>query len=137
GHSVIASRVAGAFRRAGRVGIADEIVKTMKGAGYNVRETDPFESGLSLTHINVGTPPIVGRIQALWETARPAVLEIFPKSPGVPENPDLYLSSVDEIYKSDAYHSLSIEGYSVTPELIERVRSGNWNPDENASDLAN
>jgi hypothetical protein len=28
---------------------------------------------------------------------------------------------------SDAYHSLSIEGYSVTPELIDCVRS-DWNP---------
>lgn len=30
------------------------------------------------------------------------------------------------IYQSDAYHSLSIEGYRVTPELIEQVRAGNW-----------
>jgi hypothetical protein len=34
----------------------------------------------------------------------------------------------------DAYHSLSIEGYKVTDELIEKVRSGNWQPDTNASD---
>ena len=27
---------------------------------------------------------------------------------------------------SDAYHSLSIEGYRVSPELIERVRRGSW-----------
>ena len=30
---------------------------------------------------------------------------------------------------ADAYHSLSIEGCRVSYELIERVRSGNWNPD--------
>ena len=30
---------------------------------------------------------------------------------------------------TDAYHSLSIEGYRVTPDLIEHVRSGNWNPE--------
>jgi len=29
---------------------------------------------------------------------------------------------------------LSIEGYSVTAELIERVRAGAWNPDENQAD---
>jgi hypothetical protein len=28
-----------------------------------------------------------------------------------------------DAYVTDAYHSLSIEGYRVTPELIERVRS--------------
>ena len=37
---------------------------------------------------------------------------------------------------ADAYHSLSIEGYRVTAELIEKVRGGNWNPDDNASDQA-
>ncbi|MFA3791314.1 hypothetical protein AB6T38_09365 [Aliiglaciecola sp. SL4] len=35
---------------------------------------------------------------------------------------------------TDAYHSLSIEGYRVTPELITRVRTGNWNPAQNADD---
>jgi Fic family protein len=38
------------------------------------------------------------------------------------------------VYVIDAYHSLSIEGYRVTPELIERVRSGLWNPDQNEAD---
>ena len=37
-------------------------------------------------------------------------------------------------YVTDAYHSLSIEGYRVSKELIERVRSGNWNPDVNEED---
>jgi hypothetical protein len=36
--------------------------------------------------------------------------------------------------QSDAYHSLSIEGYRVSPELIERVRSGTWNPDADSAD---
>jgi Fic family protein len=40
-------------------------------------------------------------------------------------------------YKSDAYHSLSIEGYSVTPELIEKVKAGNWNPQANEADRQN
>ena len=41
---------------------------------------------------------------------------------------------IEELYTSDAYHSLSIEGYRVSPELIERVRSGDWNPDDNEED---
>lgn len=44
------------------------------------------------------------------------------------------LKAADDIYVTDAYHSLSIEGYRVSPELIERVRSGEWDPDENADD---
>ncbi len=34
-----------------------------------------------------------------------------------------------EYNQSDAYHALSIEGYSVSAELIKRVRAGNWVPD--------
>lgn len=32
---------------------------------------------------------------------------------------------------TDAYHSLSIEGYRVSPALIEAVRGGTWNPERN------
>jgi Fic family protein len=55
----------------------------------------------------------------------------------LPTDQQRYLRFVEDIYKSDAYHSLSIEGYSVTPDLIDRVRTGNWNPDENHADREN
>ena len=48
GHSMIAGRLAGAFRNSGRGRIADEIVKTMAAAGYEVRESDPFTDKPSL-----------------------------------------------------------------------------------------
>ncbi len=41
---------------------------------------------------------------------------------------------MQEVYVTDAYHSLSIEGYRVSPALIERVRSGAWKPDANEQD---
>jgi hypothetical protein len=65
---------------------------------------------------------------------RGAIIETFPKAPGLPKNRDAYLRFVDEIYINDAYHSLSIEGYRVTSELIERVRSGTWDPDHHEGD---
>ncbi len=40
----------------------------------------------------------------------------------------MYLGQIDDVYISDAYHSLSIEGYRVSPDLIQRVRAGDWNP---------
>jgi fido (protein-threonine AMPylation protein) len=134
GRSVVAGRLAGAFRRIGRGGIADEIVSTMKSAGYVIRENDPFTPEQTFILLETAAPPIVGRLQALWEAARGTVIEAFPKAPGLPKKPADYLSFVDDIYTSDAYHSLSIEGYSVTPELIERVRSGAWNPKDNVAD---
>ena len=44
------------------------------------------------------------------------------------------MTHVQETYATDAYHSLSIEGYRVSPELIELVRSGNWSPDLDEND---
>lgn len=42
GHSVVAGRLAGAFRECGNPEAADQILATMKAAGYDVRETNPF-----------------------------------------------------------------------------------------------
>ena len=38
------------------------------------------------------------------------------------------------MFRTDAYHSLSIEGYRVTAELIERVARGDWNADTHKAD---
>jgi Fic family protein len=43
---------------------------------------------------------------------------------------DAYMQSVEDVYVTDAYHSLSIEGYRVSEELIVKVRDGTWNPDK-------
>ena len=137
GRSHFAGRLAGAFRRGGRAHIADEILATMKTAGYDVRETDPFKSDHTIAVMRPPPAPIVGRMQAMWDSMRGAVLESFPKVPGLPKNKKRYLRFVDDIYKSDAYHSLSIEGYSVTLPLIERVRVGNWDPDSRDDDRQN
>jgi fido (protein-threonine AMPylation protein) len=134
GHSIVAGRLAGAFRRLGRGDIADEITAALKAAEHSVRETDPFTERQSFGTLRAVTAPIVGRMQAMWQAMREPVIATFPKAPGLPENRGDYLRFVDEIYKSDAYHSLSIEGYSVTPELIDRVRSGGWNPDRHDPD---
>ena len=134
GHSTIAGRLAGAFRNNGRNAIADEILKTMAAAGYTVRETDPFADRPALALPSRQTSPYVNRIRLLWQKMREPVIASFPKAPGLPRNARAYMKGVDEAYVTDAYHSLSIEGYRVTPDLIERVRSGSWNPDGNQQD---
>lgn len=135
GHSIIAGRLAGAFRNIGNNRIADDIVKTMQAVGYDVRENDPFSDKLPLFESSRGVSPYVNRIKLMWQHMREPVLEYFPKAPGLPKDSQVYLKQVEEVFITDAYHSLSIEGYRVTPELIERVCSGNWNPDGNASDI--
>jgi fido (protein-threonine AMPylation protein) len=134
GHSTIAGRLAGALRNGGRDRLADEILETMTAAGFTVRESDPFTDRPEVVLSPREISPYVNRIRLLWGTMRGSVIEAFPKPPGLPRHPAGYLKRVEEAYVTDAYHSLSIEGYRVTPDLIERVRSGTWNPDMNAED---
>jgi fido (protein-threonine AMPylation protein) len=134
GHSTIAGRLTGAFRNNGRDAIANEMLKTMAAAGYDVRETDPFEDRPALTLPARETSPYVNRIRLLWQKMRGPIIERFPKAPGLPRNANVYMKGVEEVYVTDAYHSLSIEGYRVSTDLIERVRSGRWNPDGSEED---
>jgi len=136
GHSVIAGRLAGAFRNIGRADIAEEIVRTMKAAGYDVREHDPFAAVSPVLFTRREPSPGVNRLRLMWQNMRLSVLENFPRAPGMGRTQSAadYMQQVEEIYTADAYHSLSIEGYKVTLDLIERVRQGAWNPDTHVSD---
>ena len=137
GHSAKAGYLAKAFRQTGRGDLADEILRAMKGAGYDVRESSPFEAGHIFKRPPRPTAPIVARVEMLWESMRGPVLATFPKPPGLPIDNEAYLRYVGEIYRTDAYHSLSIEGYTVTPALVERVRQGGWDPEHDPGDRRN
>lgn len=132
GHVSAAGRIAGALRRMGREGEADTLLRKMKAADYDVREKDPFADIANVTPLKVGVSPITARINTAWDTHRDAIIEIFPVEPGLSVDKDAYLAVIDDIYINDAYHSLSIEGYSVTEELIEQVREGAFDPLGNA-----
>lgn len=70
----------------------------------------------------------------MWQSMREPVLEHFSEAPGIGsiQSAAQYLKQVEEIYTTDAWHSLSMEGYKVTPDVIERVRQGSWRPDNTA-----
>ena len=134
GHSAKAGYLAKAFRQTGRPELADEILRAMKGAGYDVRESSPFEAGQTFRKQNRPAASIVSRVELLWQSMRGKVIASFPQSPGLPADREAYLRFVDDIYRTDAYHSLSIEGYSVTPAVVERVRHGDWDPQHDTGD---
>ena len=134
-HSKVAGRLAGAFRHVGRQDIADGVRHAMLGTGHRYREVNPFLLETSGTRNATSRPrstsPLASRLQALWERAREPILTALPRAPGLPTDDGgrmRYLEDTDSAYGEDAYHSLSIEGYRVTPELIERVQGGAWDP---------
>ena len=128
-HSVKAGRLVGAFENIGNHKIATNIKKTMEAADFRVQVIDPFKNEtLKLLDLR-SQSQYVNRINLLWETMREKVIENFPQIEIKP-NEETYLKSVDEIYATDAYHSLSIENYVVTVDLIEKVKSGDWSLDD-------
>ena len=92
----------------------------MKVAGYDVRESDPFDTESPVTFESREKSPYINRIKIMWHEMREKVISVFPESPVFPRKLEKYLDQIDEIYATDAYHSLSIERYKVTPELIDK-----------------
>lgn len=130
GRSVRAGRLVGAFNNVGMTIIAEEVKSTMVRFGYDIREDDPFTEKYEFVR---NLSPYVTRINLMWQSMREDVLAV---KPAVKSGVDVeaYMRDVEDRYKLDAYHSLSIEGYKVSEKLIEKVRSGNWKPDANAAD---
>ena len=136
-HPAVAGRIAGAFRATGRPAIADEILGAMRSAGNVVNELNPFTAPLpALLPGGRAESPCVQRLRILWAAMREPVIQAFSAPQDKPADTEALLRDVEARYVSDAYHSLSIEGYRVAPDLIEKIRSGNWNPDNNAADQA-
>ena len=106
----------------------------MKAAGYEVVENDPFEEKIAWELEDRVVSPHAARLKLMWQTMREVVVDTFPPPPEEIAEPDAYLKHVEDAYVEDAYHSLSIEGYQVSPELIEKVRSGVWNPEQSDQD---
>jgi hypothetical protein len=134
GHSVIAGRISGAFKNIGKEKIANTISETMIKAGYDSRVSDPFESQTHSLFSSRIRSPYEGRIKLMWMEMRETIIKQFPSEPGIPSDITSYIRSVEDIFITDAYHSLSIEKYRVTPEMIEKIRAGNWNSETNKTD---
>jgi hypothetical protein len=134
GHSTIAGRLAGAYRNIGRDDLAQNILDTMRSAGYTVNESDPFKDKTPVAFVARENSPYVNRVKVMWEKMRAPIIEHFPTSPGPVTDLEAYLTEVGDKYVSDAYHSLSIEGYRVSEELVRQVASGDWKPDMDDED---
>ena len=135
-HTTIAGRLAGSFRSIGRENVADDVIRGMRSAGFNVREVCPWQDTTPVRLHRPAEHPAALRIRVIWESLRDAVIAIMPQASGLPADAGAYLGVVDDQYRLDAYHSLSIEGYRVSTELIERVRLGTWSPHSNSSDTS-
>ncbi len=124
-----AERLIGSYKHLGELAKSEQIKEDLTVAGYNLKEVNPFETyepklgGLRFTS------PYAGRIRLMWNLMRDVVEKAMPAPPGLHGDQNQTIKIIEETYRQDAYHSLSIEGYQVTEELIEKIESGEWDPE--------
>lgn len=129
-----AARIAGSYRDMGAVDISQRLVDQLKDVGILITPTSPFEESESSILGLRTRSPYCARIRSLWERMRSTVIEVMPEELGLPKDSRAYLDSVSAEYVRDAYHSLSIEGYRVTKDLVDKVRNAEWDPEGSPED---
>ena len=137
GQVAAAGRLAGAYRELNMPTAADEILSVMTAAGFRVKEVNPFDEPVPDITVLRPQSPHAARVELLWRSPSERITGQLDPAFTPPKNIETAIDLLEENYSHDAYHSLSIEGYRVTPELIERVRSGQWNPDSEKVDQQN
>jgi len=131
-----AGRLIGGLQHLGLKEAAERLHGDLAAAGFMPKAENPFDEPARLMAGALMPTPYAGRVEAMWAKLRPVVLEHFPDPPQVRPDDEKYLQRVKEIYTHDAYHSLSIEGYQVTPELIQGIADGVWDPTGSPGDQA-
>lgn len=125
-----ANRLAGAYRSMGNIVFANEIHQAMEAAGFSMAKINPFDNDAQysvLLNQRMNSPYYL-RIIHLWESMRTVVISHFHGKASANQSNEAVMQHIEEVYAHDAYHSLSIEGYKVSLSLIEKVKSGQWNP---------
>lgn len=118
-----AARVLGGLETLGMKDRADQVRGLIALTGWT-KSINPFPDDQPLLPVIIRpVSPYADRIRLLWQQMRPVVLDHFPSAPDVPD-PAAFFTKAHELYQYDAYHSLSIEGFQVTPELVARIAAG-------------
>lgn len=127
-----AGRIAFLYKKYGLEKESQEIIENMRSAGFAIKiVSENFDKNKSfLPSGEKIQSPYSGRIKALWYEFRKEIMANIDIKPSERLKNKELLIKIEDAYVSDAYNSLSIEGYTVTEELIERIRNGNWDPNK-------
>ncbi|MDH5612809.1 MAG: Fic family protein [Gammaproteobacteria bacterium] len=128
-----AGRIIGAFDALGMRAESKKMEAIITSVFGAIKIINPFLAEPVILGGRRGEAASAGRVRILWQQMRQVVIDGFdqckPEFDFYSRPLDETLAMISELYVRDAYNSLSIEGYRVTPELIERVSKGDWSPD--------
>jgi len=131
GKEVGAERILGGLEILGMKAKADQVRGLIALTGWN-SGVNPFPDDQPLLPATIAPrTPYADRIRLLWQQMRSCIIDRFPQPPRPAFSHAAFLEQAHNIYHYDAYHSLSIEGFQVTPDLIARIESG-FAPDDPA-----
>ncbi len=130
------ARLSGAYAYLGREADAENIRETYSSlTGVKITPFNPFMTEKPIFgSMQLERSPYASRVEELWKRYATQIAKLNPNIK--PRDIDIktLLAELEEKYTEDAYHSLSIEGYRVTTDLIEKIKNGNWNPTQNNED---
>jgi len=131
-----AARLSGAYLYLGREDDAQNIRDTYTSLiGIKIKPFNPFENKEPIFgSMQLDKSPYAARVEELWHKYAKKIDQSGTVIAKKHIDIKTLLSELDEKYTQDAYHSLSIEGYQVTTELIEKIKHGKWNPAQNNED---
>jgi len=128
-----AGRIIGAYDALTMRAESKKLETIMKGVFENIKVVNPFEIVPVILGVKRKESASASRIRVMWQNMRQIIIKstdkFEPKIDFYANSFNKTLDMINEIYIHDAYNSLSIEGYKVTPELIQRVSNNDWSPE--------
>lgn len=127
----IANKVLGTLLALGKDDEANILKNVFSRLYTNVKPVDWFSHKELFQEVDT-VNPISTRLNLLWKQNREKILNVFSDISTYDQS--VLINDIEKYYADDAYNSLSIEGYKVTRSLIEKVASGNWDPQNEQTD---
>ncbi|MFK5985428.1 MAG: Fic family protein, partial [Pseudomonadota bacterium] len=128
-----AGRLIGAYKTLGMRVESKKLETIMMGIFGKIKISNPFVVAPIILANEKKEAPSAKRIRIMWQEMREDIINGFehyqPDFNFLSRPLEQTLAMINELYIHDAYNSLSIEGYIVTPELIQQVSTGKCSPD--------
>jgi Fic family protein len=103
--------------------------------GGSLVSTNPFDKdAVRFLSDNKPKPLISLKLEAMWNSFRDRVYDIGKNIQRNSFRTNEIETMFEMVKQEDMYHSLSIEGYKITDELINKVIKGNWHPEIDSED---
>lgn len=130
---VLLARLIGALRQVEDFSLKIELEELLKSSGVKITIPNPFQE-VRLLH-TIERPAYLNRFQLSMDKAVECLSKLkLPKK----LKSQFSIKNLESITTDDAYHSLTIEGYTVTKALLDYLAEGNENSQEYfAEDLRN